>query len=225
MLWAGVEPSLFGMCHQVGIQPLKLFLDFLLPPPWNWRGCSWNQSGGREFSSRCLLRRSPFGNVEGKFLRLISTHNATAVFFPVPLFNDALNSYYWFLCPRWSTAALQGYFHPIRNIYSTELHTEDWVCLLLSPSLSTLPLLCASVEGHLFLKHALLFEVADVFVAHFTVMSKGQTWTGTLLLHKARDKVVRSPGKLREAGRQTVLFFSLLEGWRVAQGVFGRVRN
>jgi len=61
-----------------------------------------------------------------------------------------------------------------RNIYSTELCTEDWIDLLLSPSLSTLPPVCASVEISLFLKHALLFEAAEVFVAHFMMTSKGQ---------------------------------------------------
>lgn len=143
-------------------------------------------------------------------MRLISTHSATADFFPVPLFSDALNSCHGFLCRGWSTAALQGYFCRIRNISSTELCTGDWICLLLSRSLSTFPLLCASVESRLFSKRALVFETAEVFVAHFMVMSKGQIRTEVLLLLKARGKVAPCPGKLREAGRKTVLFFSQL---------------
>lgn len=95
-------------------------------------------------------------------------------------------------------------------MYSTELCTEDWICLLLSLCLHTLSLLCSSTQSCLVLKCALLFEASEVFVVHFMIMSKGQFSTESLLLHKAQGKVAPSPGKLREAGRKTMLLFSLL---------------
>lgn len=95
VLWADVEPSLFGTCRQVWAQPLKLPLDFL-PHPHSTASYFLRHGGVAAeiksgFLSHCLLWRSPFANVEGKLLRFILPHNTTAVFFLVPLFNGALN--------------------------------------------------------------------------------------------------------------------------------------
>lgn len=116
-----------------------------------------------------------------------------------------------------STAAVHfcapGWFQSCRAVFVgleifTPLHFTLKIEFCLP--LSTLPLLCASVESCLFFKHALLFEAAEILVAHFMMLSMGQILTGILLLYKAWGKVAAFPGKLGEAGRKTVLFFLLL---------------
>lgn len=111
----GVEPSLFGTCHQVQAQLLKFLLDFLpqtlqlhtfsstegLQLKSEWKAGIQLPLPATESSVWKLWRKAPETHFDSK-------HNSS--FPPMSLFGGALNSYHWFLCPRVDHYSTTGLF-------------------------------------------------------------------------------------------------------------------